>query len=219
MLASALLLAALAAEPSSDRVLLCRPAVAGDPALARADALLEAARALGDRLLDYGVPCESPGEAARAARRAGLAHALTAAAEGGSDGSVHEMAVVDADGRTLAIRKVIAPPGGDLRRSLEASLEALLDGVPRPAAERTRRRGALAIAGGGLALVAGGLALAAVARGEADRANGAATPLEFLEARHAWGRSRAWSGVALGLGGAALAAGIAWRVQLPGGTP
>lgn len=54
-LTSALVVAlALAAGP--DRTLLCRPVVAGDPALARAEAVPDAARLLADRFLDYRIP-------------------------------------------------------------------------------------------------------------------------------------------------------------------
>jgi hypothetical protein len=214
--AASLLAMTLATSPASDRVLVCRARIAGDPALARSDALAEAARELGDRVLDYGVPCETTGEAARAARRAGLRNAVTASAEGRTEGSLFELTVVDADERVVAVRRLAVPPGGDAVRPVAAGLAALADGLPRPEAERVQRRASMGLAGGGLALIASGVALSFVARADADRANGAATPLAYLEARQAWRRSRGWSGAALGVGGAALAAGIVWRFALPG---
>src|SRR5512133_4060789 len=94
-----LLTLTLAAAPASDRVLVCRARVEGDAALARGDAIAEATRGAGDLALDYGIPCESPAEAARAARRAGLAHAVVAVADGRTDGSHFELAVVTQEER------------------------------------------------------------------------------------------------------------------------
>jgi len=214
--AAPLLAVTLAATPAAERVLVCRARVGGDPALARADAVVEAVRELGDRALDYGVACETTGEAARAARRAGLRHAVTATVEGRTEGSLFELSVLDAEERVIAIRRLAVPPGGDAVRPVAAGLAALVDDLPRPEAERTRRRASVGLAAGGLAMLAGGAALALVARADADRANAATTPLEYLGARSEWRRSRGWSGAALGLGGAALMAGIVWRLQLPG---
>jgi hypothetical protein len=213
---ASLLAMTLSATPAADRVLVCRARVVGDPALARGEAVAEAVRELGARSLDYGVPCESGGEAARAARRAGLTHAVVANAEGRTDGSVYELTVVDLDGRTLAVRRLALPPGAAVARPVAAGLAALVDELPRPAAERARRRASIGVAGGGLALIAGGIALGFAARAEAERANAASAPLEYLEGRRAWQRTRGWSAAALGLGGAVLTAGIVWRVRLPG---
>ena len=49
------------------------------------------------------------------------------------------------------------------------------------------------------------------ASGAADRANGATDPAAYTAAREEWRTKRAWSGVAIGAGTAALAAGLAWR--------
>jgi hypothetical protein len=64
--------------------------------------------------------------------------------------------------------------------------------------------------------VGAGAVLAALARGEADRANAATTPGEYTGARQSWERARGWSGAALGIGAAALAAGVIWRFDLQG---
>jgi hypothetical protein len=214
--AAALVAATLAAGPAGDRVLVCRARISGDPALARGDALAAVVREAGDRILDYGVPCESTGEAARAARRAGLGHAVVVGAEGRTDGSLFELTVVDAEARVVSVRRLAVPPGDEVARPLESSLDAVVSELRRPETRRSQRRAAIGIAGGGAALLAAGAVLAGVARGEADRANGAATPGDYLGAKGAWERSRTLSGVALGLGGAVLAAGIVWRIDLQG---
>lgn len=214
--AAALVAVALAAGPAGDRALACRARVLGDPALARSEAVAEAVRERAGWVLDYGVPCESAGEAARAARRAGLSHAVLVTAEGRTEGSLYELTLVAADERVVAVRRLSIPPGGDNLRPVAAGLEALVGELRRPAALRFRRRAALGIAGGGVALIAAGTVLAAVARSEADRANAASTPSAYLASRHDWEVSRGLSGAALGIGGAALAAGLAWRVGLAG---
>src|SRR5512145_2376680 len=117
-----LLAMTLSSAPAGDRVLVFRALVSGDPALARGEAIAEGVRELGGRALDYGVPCESSGEAARAARRAGLAHAVIASAEGRTEGSTFELTVVDAEGRSLAVRRLTFPPGAEVARPVAASL-------------------------------------------------------------------------------------------------
>ena len=89
------LVLALVSAAGSDRVLLCRPKVAGDAALARGDAVLDAAKGSG-RFLDYGVPCDDAAESARAARRVGLGSAVSATAEGRLDGSRYLLVLADA---------------------------------------------------------------------------------------------------------------------------
>ncbi len=214
--AAAALVAVILAIPPGERVLACRARIAGDPALARGEAHTEAVRALSDRLLDYGIPCEATAEAARAARRAGLSHAVFATAEGRTDGSVVELTLVDSDDRVLAVRRLLIPPGEEIVQPISSSLDGLAAEIPRPRARSVRRRAAVGVAGGGLALVGVGAVLAAMARGEADRANAAATPDEYTGARHSWERARGWSGAALGVGAAALAAGVIWRFELHG---
>lgn len=215
--AAALVAMTLSGAPAGDRVLLCRPRVAGDPALARGDAVVEAGRARTDRLLDYGVTCESTGEAARAAKRAGLTHAILVSAEGRTDGSTFELTVVDAMDRVIEVRRLAVEPGADAAGPVGSGLDGLVAELRRPETRRLQRRTALGVAGGGVALLAAGVGLAAAARGAADRANGATTPEAYLGARQSWERSRALSGAALGLGGAALAAGLVWRFDLMGG--
>jgi hypothetical protein len=206
----------VASAPATDRVLVCRARVVGDPALARADALAEATRELDDQTLDYGVPCESNAEAARAARRAGLGHAVATVADGRTEGSLFELTVVDADERVVSVRRLALPPGEGGGRPVAASLAALVAELPHPARLQRDRHAALGIAGGGAALLAAGVALALVARGDADRANAAGAPEAYLRARSGWQRSRGLSGLALGLGGAAVGFGLVWRFELMG---
>lgn len=214
--AAALVAATLASAGAKDRVLVCRPTIAGDPALARGEAIADAVRDRAERVLDYGVPCESSGEAARAARRAGLSRAVLVTAEGRTEGSLYALTVVDADERVIEVRRLAIPPGADVVRPVAASLDAVFAELQRPQARRVQRRVAVGVAGGGLALIAAGVVAASVARDDAARANGASTPEDYLGARRAWERSRSFSAAAFGLGGAALAAGIAWRYELRG---
>lgn len=212
--AVAALVAVTLASAPGDRVLVCRPRIAGDPALARGEAIAEALRDRPERILDYGVPCESSGEAARAARRAGLSHAILATAEGRTEGSLYELTVVGVDERVVQVRRLAVAPGDEVVGPVGASLDALVGELHRPQTLRARRRAALGVAAGGVALISAGVALASVARDDAARANGAATPEDYLGARHAWEVNRGLSGAVLGIGGAVLAAGLAWRLEL-----
>src|SRR5574341_690255 len=151
-----LIAATLSGAAPEGRVLVCRARVGGDPSLARGEALSDALRSLGGSVLDYGVPCESTAEAGRAARRAGLSHAIVASAEGQTDGSRFELTLVDADERVIAVRRVVVPPGAPVARLVEAGLDALAAEAPRPEGRRHRRRVAVGVAGGGIALLAGG---------------------------------------------------------------
>src|SRR5512132_1009407 len=102
---------ALTAGANGDRLLLCRPKVTGDPSLARGEAISEAGRKDG-RFLDYGVVCEDAAEGARAARRLGLAHAVSARAEGRADASRYVLVLADSQTETQrAERSLEIAPG------------------------------------------------------------------------------------------------------------
>jgi hypothetical protein len=195
----------------AERVLLCRPAVRGEPGLAKADALLAAARTLGDRFLDYGVACEGEEEAVRAARRAGLSLATSAQAEGHSEGSRFTLTLSStALGKALARRELSVAPGADAVPPLRRSLLGMLDAVPRP----PPRVGPWVTIGAGAALLLAGGAFALVARSSAGAANHAAAAGDvagYLDNRAGWRRWRTASGVSLGAGAAAIGAGLAWR--------
>lgn len=202
---------ALAASASGDRLLLCRPKVTGDPALARGDAVAEAARR-DERFLDYGVVCEDAAESARAARRLGLAHAVSVTAEGRADASRYHLVLADAATEARrADRSLDVAPGADAVRPLRAALTQLVGTLPPKPGPRASRVAAWSLAGAGAAALVAGAVVAGQARDAADRANAASSLGAHVEARKDWERKRTTSGVLLGAGGAALAAGLAWR--------
>lgn len=205
------LIVALAAGTGGDRLLLCRPKVTGDPALARGEALVEAARK-GGRFLDYGVVCEDVAEGARAARRMGLATAVSASAEGRLDGSRYVLVLADSTSEAERARRAVdVPPGADAVRPLRSALGELLASLPPKPGPKPAHVAAWSIAGAGAAALVAGTVFALKARDAADRANGAADPATYTSARDEWRSKRTTSGVLLGVGGAALGAGLAWR--------
>jgi hypothetical protein len=205
------LLVALALGAAPERILLCRPQVTGDPSLARADALAGAGRGLADRYLDYRIPCEATGEAARAAGRAGLHHGLYSSAQAQPEGSAYLLVLVSQGDEEVARRALTVPPGADAEARLREALRELAGRVPQPPARWTGVAGWALLGAGAAALAAGGV-LAVQARDQARRANQAATPGEYQAARDAWKGRRLASGVALGGGGAAVVAGLTLRL-------
>lgn len=205
------LLLALGADPAP-RLLLCRPAVSGEPALARAEALPAAARSLGSRFLDYGVACEGEAEAGRAAARAGLPFGVAAQAEGRGEGSRYALVLAGADERAVARRVVEVPPGVDPVPPLRRTLEELYDGVP---GARDGRVGPwIAIGAGAAALVASAACTLAArsAAADRDRAGEAGDASTYVSRDAAWRRYRA---VAIGAGAAGVAAlglGLTWKL-------
>ncbi|HYG67865.1 MAG TPA: hypothetical protein VD838_09405 [Anaeromyxobacteraceae bacterium] len=211
VLTGALLALALTANAEGDRLLLCRPRIVGDPALARGEAVGEAARKYRARFLDYGVACEDAAEGGRAARRAGLRHAVTATAEGRTEGSRYVLALADAEREVeIATQVLEVAPGEDPGPRLRTAFARVLGELPRAPA-RERHLGAWSVVGGGVAALAAGIALAVSASSDADRADAARTPEAHLAAVKDWEKKRNFSRVALGAGGAALAAGLTWR--------
>jgi hypothetical protein len=202
---------ALASAAGGDRVLLCRPAIAGDAALARGEAVLDAARTTG-RFLDYGVPCDDAAESARAARRVGLSHAVSATAEGRIQGSRYVLVLADAASEAERARRAIdVAPGADAVAPVRGALSELLATLPAPPVARRRHLGAWATVGAGVASLAAGVALAVRARSAADDADRAADPASYTRARSEWRDRRTASGVLLGVGAAAIGGGLAWR--------
>ncbi len=203
----------LVAAAGDERLLLCRPAITGDAALARGDAVQLAARTFGTRFLDYGVACEDAAEAARAAQRAGLAHAVAASAEGRTDGSRYALALASAElEKTIAERTVVVAPGADATDPLRGALARLLAAVP--ARECPERAGPWVAMGTGAAAIVAGTAFALVARSSADardRAGARGDWKGYVDNDARWRSWRTASGVGLGVGAAAIAAGAAWR--------
>lgn len=217
MIATAVLLLALAAGPGpGDRLLLCRPRVVGDSALARADAVVAAARGLGQRFLDYGVPCESAQEAARAARRAGLTHALSSAAEGRLEGSRYVLTLSEAAAeREVTSRELTVAPGVDSVAPIERALRDLVKASEPPAARRSNAP--WYVVGAGAAVMAAGVGFALAAGSAADARDDAyarGDARTYVEKDAAWRSWRTASGVALGVGAVAVAAGLTWRFAL-----
>ncbi len=211
VLTSALLVSlALSADPG--RILLCRPVVAGDPALARADAVAAAGRELSGAYLDYGVPCETEAEAARAAGRAALAHGLFTRAEGRVDRSAYALVLVAPSEEAPVSRQALSvAPGADPVVPLREALKAIDRSIPRPPPRWSSVAG-WTLMGTGAAALAGGAVLALQARSEASRADRAATPADWLSARRAWDQRRRQAGAASIAGGALLAAGLTLKL-------
>lgn len=214
MIATAILALALAAGPEpGQRLLLCRPRVLGDAALARSDAVAAAARGFGQRFLDYGVSCESWQEAARAARRAGLGHAVSSLAEGRVEGSRFLLTLSEVDGeREVAARDLAVAPGVDPVPPIERALLELVKASEPPATSRSAAP--WYVAGAGAALAAAGVGFALAARSAAaarDDAQARGDATAYVQKDASWRAWRTASGVALGVGAAAVAAGFTWR--------
>ncbi len=210
-LSGVITLALALAAGAGDRLLLCRPNVSGDAALARGEAVAEAARKTG-RFLDYGVVCVDAAESARAARRVGLDHAVSAMAEGRSDGSRYVLVLADAATEAERARQSLEiAPGADPVAPLRASLGRLLDSLPRKPGPDRAHVAAWAVAGAGAVAMVAGIVLAGQARDAAGRASSAPDLGTWVKARDDWQRKRTASGVLLGVGGAAIAAGLTWR--------
>jgi hypothetical protein len=208
-------LAAAPAGPPPSRLLLCRSRVIGDPGQARADALPAAARAIRGRFLDYGVACDDVPEAVRAARRAGLDYALTSSAEARAEGTSYVLSVAEvAVEREVARREIAVAATEDAVAPLERALRELVSS-PGPAPSSAPRSFApWVVTGAGVAALAAGGAFALAAGSAAsarDRAGAAADYGSYIEKDAAWHGWRTASGIALGVGGAVLAAGLAWR--------
>jgi len=202
---------ALATGASGDRLLLCRPNVTGDAALARGDAVLEAARKSG-RFLDYGVVCVDAAESARAARRVGLEHAVSATAEGRVDGSRYVLVLSDAATEAERARQTLeVAPGADAVAPLRTSVDQLLATLPKKPGPDPAHVAAWSIVGAGAVAVIASVVVAGQARDAADRANSAPDLGTWAKARDEWQQKRTTSGVLLGVGAAAVAAGLTWR--------
>lgn len=211
-LSGALMLAlALGAGGGEDRLLLCRPRVTGDVALARPEAVVDAGKR-SRRFLDYGVLCEDVAESARAARRMGLGHAVSATAEGRLEGSRYVLVLADASAEGVRAQRTLdVPPGADAVRPVRDALGELLATLPPPPGARPAHVAAWSIAGAGAAAVVAATVYALKARDAADRANAAGDPASYTRAREDWEGHRTTSAVLLGVGGAAVAAGLTWR--------
>ncbi|HEX9244447.1 MAG TPA: hypothetical protein VF875_18565 [Anaeromyxobacter sp.] len=205
------LVLALASAAAPERVLLCRAKVAGEPRLARAEALAEAGKSAG-RFLDYGVVCEDAAEGARAARRVGLAHAVAATAEGSAESSRFVLVLADAETEAeRARREVEVAPGRDAAGPLRGALDELLGTLPPPPGPRHPHLLPWVTVGVGVASLAVGTAFALSARSAAQAADGASTPADYTSARADWSSRRTASAVFLAVGALGVGGGLTWR--------
>jgi hypothetical protein len=208
-------LALAAARSGDDRLLLCRPQLLGDPALARGESLLAAGKA-SRRFLDYGVVCDGAAESARAARRVGLRHAVSASAEGRVDGSRYVLVVADAaadaEGEVERARRTLeVAPGADAVRPLRAALAELAASLPPGPGPEPAHVAGWSVAAVGAAALAAGAAFTLRARDAAARANAAPDVGGHVRATDDWRRRRSAAAILFASGGAALAAGLTWR--------
>jgi hypothetical protein len=203
---------ALGAGANDDRLLLCRSEVAGDPVRARPEVVAQAAATFRGRFLEYGAICHDAGEGARAARRAGLQHAVVSRAEGIEGAARLELVLADAEGEAVRARRSLElAAGADALQPTRRALKELLATLPPPPGPDPQHVAAWTVAGAGAAAVVAGAVFATQARAARLRADRAGDPAAYTrahrQARDAQRRA-AWSA---GLGGAAVAAGLCWR--------
>jgi hypothetical protein len=205
---------ALTASAGDERVLLCRPEVSGDPAKARGEAIAEAAAKLRGKFLEYGAECKDPGEGARAARRAGLAHALVGKADAMGEGSRYELVLSDAEAEDDGIRarrllevKADAEAVPALKRELRELLRTL---PPKPGPD-PEHVAAWTVAGAGAAAVIAGLVISSQADEAEHQASEAKDPSAYTSKRKRAKQKRNLANMTMGVGAAAVAGGLTWR--------
>lgn len=203
---------ALSVQAGDDRLLLCRPQVTGDPAQARAEAVVKAAEKLGGHFLDYGAECRDAGEGARAARRAGLEHAVVTQAQGTADHARYELVLADVEGDAVRARRVLeVKPAADAVPPLKGALKELLRTLPPDPGPDPQHVAAWSLVGAGAAAVVVGAVMARQADRAQDKADRATDPATYTRQRKNSRDKRSLSNVTLGIGGATMAAGLTWR--------
>jgi hypothetical protein len=203
---------ALGMGAGDDRLLLCRPEVVGDPGQARAEAVTQAAGKLRGRFLDYGAECRDAGEGARAARRAGLEHAVVTQAEGTADRSRYELVLADAEGDAVRARRVLEMKlGEDAVPPVKGALKELLKTLPPRPGPDPQHVAAWSLTGAGALALVAGVVLATQADSANAKANRATDPATYTSQRKRSRDKRSLSNLSLGIGGAAVAAGLTWR--------
>lgn len=204
---------ALSVRAGDDRLLLCRPQAMGDKVQARAEAVTEAATKVRGRFLDYGAECRDPGEGARAARRAGLEHAVVSQAEGTAESTRYELVLADAEGDAVRARRVLVVKlNEDAVRPIKGALKDLLKTLPPKPGPDPKHVAAWSVAGAGALAVVAGMVLANQADGASSRANRATDPATYTRERKRAQDKRNLSNLSLGVGGAVMAAGLTWRL-------
>ncbi len=204
---------ALTLEAGDGRLLLCRPQVTGDAARARAEAVADAAAKLRGRFLDYGAECRDPGEGARAARRAGLEHAVVSRAEGTAESTRYELVLADVEGDAVRARRALeVKPTQDAVPPVKGALKDLLKTLPPQPGPDPQHVAAWSIVGVGAAAVIAGVVLANQAQDAQSSADRATSPASYTRERKTARDKRSMSNLALGAGAAAAAAGLTWRL-------
>jgi hypothetical protein len=137
---------------------------------------------------------------------------VTSSAHGRVEGTRYELALADAGADVVRARRVVeVAPGADAVHPLRGALGQLIGTLPPPPAPRPAHVAAWSVAAAGVAAVVAGTVFALQARDAADRANAATDLGGWVRAKRDWDRSRTLSGASLAAGGAAIAAGLAWR--------
>lgn len=204
---------ALSLRAGDDRLLLCRPQVLGDKAQARAEAVPEAAAKVRGRFLDYGAECRDAGEGARAARRAGLGHAVVTQAEGKAEQTRYELVLADAEGDAIRARRVLEVKlSEDAVPPIKGALKDLLKALPPKPGPDPQHVAAWSVAGVGALAVVAGVVLANQADSAGSRANRTNDPATYTRERKRAQAKRNLSNLSLGVGGAVMAAGLTWRL-------
>jgi len=203
---------ALGLRAGDDRLLLCRPQVLGEKAQARPEAVTEAAAKLRGSFLDYGAECRDAGEGARAARRAGLEHAVVGQAEGDAERSRYELVLADAEGDAIRARRVVEVKlAQDPVPPVKGALKDLLKALPPKPGPDPQHVAAWSVVGVGALLVVAGVVLASQAESARTSAERATDPATYTRERKKAQDKQAASNVTLGVGGAAVAGGLTWR--------
>ena len=152
------------------------------------------------------------GESARAARRGGLGHAVSATAEGRAEASRFVLVLAEAETEGERARRAVdVAPGRDAVAPLRSALDELLGSLPPPPGPRNPHLGAWTTVGVGVASLAAGIAFAVSASSAATSADSATSPSDYTSAHAQWSRRRTASGIFLGLGALAVAGGFTWR--------
>ncbi len=203
---------ALSAGGGDDRLLLCRPEVSGDAAHARAEAVAQAAAKLRGKFLEYGAECKDPGEGARAARRAGLEHAVVSKAEGSAAGSRYELVLADAEGDAIRARRLIeVTPDANAVPPLKGALKELLKTLPPKPGPDPQHVAAWTLTGLGAVAVVAGLVMSAQADGLQSKADNATDPATYTREQKKAKQKRSQANVTMGVGAAVIAGGLTWR--------
>jgi hypothetical protein len=196
---------------SDDRLLLCRPTVIGAPGALQPEALSEAAKSFGRLFIDYGMACEQELEAVNAARRAGVRRAIRTTAETKGGIGHYVLTLSDAaSNKQMGVRELDIPSGQSAVQPLEKALSELSGG--RSQGERHKHdEAAWYVSGAGAVVMAVGVGFAIAAGSAASSRDQAASASDYIQSDARWRKLKTVSGVTLGVGGAAVAAGLAWR--------